>query len=464
MPESTPQAHPYIPNAEPAVLKEMLDALGMQSADDIYREIPAELRFDREMDLPPAIMSEQKLRRHMRELLALNTSVEDYTSYLGGGCWERYTPEVCTTIMGRDEFLTSYVGDAYSDHGKFQALFETSSMIGDLTGFEAVGTPNYDWGNAAAIACRMAIRTTGRHTIVVAENVSKMRESIICNYVKPENEIRTVGFDITNGALDMAALEGALDETVAAVYFENPTYLGTLEAQAGQICEAAHKVGALVIMGVDPTSLGVLEAPAALGADYAVGDYQPCGLPMSYAGTVAGFVATKDEKEFLGEYPSLLFGICKTSKEGELGFGEVFYERTSYASREKGKDFIGTTTALYGIVAGVYMALMGPQGFKELGEGTMQRVAYAKQILANIPGIKLAFNGLSYCDFTINFDATSKSVADINASLLEHKIFGGRDLSRDFPQLGQSALYAVTEMRDKDDLDQLAAALTAVCA
>lgn len=456
-------AHPYIPNSEPRVKAEMLRALNMKSSEDIYKEIPDRLRFKGEMNLPKPIMSEHKLRRHIEALLSKNKNCKQCLSFLGGGTWQHYVPAVCDTIMGRDEFLTAYVGEAYSDHGKFQALFETSSMLCDLTGFEACNTPTYDWSNAVAISSRMACRTTGRKEVLVASNASPQRLSVARNYLKPEIAVNAIQFDKGSGLLDLTDLKAKISEKTAAIYFENPSYIGVIETQAREICQIAKKVGALVIVGVDPTSLGILEAPGLYGADYAVGDYQPMGQYMSYGGGLGGFIATHDAKEFVGEYPSLLFGICKTEVEGEYGFGEVFYERTSYASREKGKDFIGTCAALIGIVAGVYMALMGPQGFYELGAGILQRVAYTKERLAAIPGVKIPLNGHSYCDFLVNFDNTGKTIHEINKGLLAYDIFGGKDLSREFPMFGQSALYSVTEVHAKEDIDRMIDALHAVC-
>ena len=456
--------HPYIPNSEPRVKRQLLDFIGMESSEGIYKEIPERLRFHGEMQLPEPLISEYSLQRHVEGLLAKNRNAKTNICFLGGGTWNHYVPAVCDTILGRDEFLTAYVGEAYSDHGKFQALFEMSSMLGDLTGFEACNTPTYDWANAVAISCRMACRTSGRKEILVAGNMGPGRLKVAKNYLKPEVAIVEVDYDKGSGLLNLVDLKAKLSDKTAAIYFENPSYIGTIETQAEEICKLAKAAGALVIVGVDPTSLGVLEAPAAYGADYAVGELQPLGLHMSYGGGLGGFICTKDDKEFLVEYPSLLFGICTTSQEGEYGFGEVFYERTSYASREKGKDFIGTCAALHGIVAGVYMALMGPQGFKELGEGIMQRVAYTKERLAEIPGVKMALDCYSYCDFLVNFDGTGKTVAEINKALLSYDILGGKDLSCSFPEFGQSALYSVTEVHTLEDLDKLISALKRICA
>lgn len=456
--------HPYIPNAEPRVKAEMLKALNMKSSEDIYKEIPDRLRFKGEMNLPTPILSEYKLQRHVEGILKKNRNCKDNISFLGGGTWQHHVPAVCDTIMGRDEFLTAYVGEAYSDHGKFQALFESGSMICDLTGFEACNTPTYDWPNAIAIAGRMASRTTGRKEVLVAGNSGPDRMAVVKNYLKPDIAVNEVAFQKGSGLLDLVDLKAKLSDKTAAIYFENPSYIGVIETQAAEICKLAKAVGALVIVGVDPTSLGILEAPAAYGADYAVGDFQPLGIHMSYGGGLGGFIATHDGKEFVGEYPSLLFGVCDSTQEGEYGFGEVFYERTSYASREKGKDFIGTCAALIGITAGVYMALMGPQGFRELGEGILQRVAYTKERLAAIPGVKIPLESLSYCDFLVNFDGTGKTVREINQGLLAYDVLGGKDVSREFPQFGQSALYSVTEVHLKEDLDKLISSLSRICA
>ena len=217
-------------------------------------------------------------------------------------------------------------------------------------------------------------------------------------------------------------------------------------------------------VGVDPISLGVLEPPAHYGGDITVGDVQSLGIPMQWGGGEGGFVATRDEPVYVAEFPSLLFGITETTEPGEYGFGEVFYERTSYAAREKAKDFLGTMAELHGIGAGVYLSLMGPQGMRELGEGLLQRTAYTMQLLSGIKGVKIpVFSAPHFKEFVVNFDGTGKTVQEINKALLEKKIFGGKDLSGEFPELGQSALYCVTEVHTKDDLDMLAAALREIC-
>lgn len=455
--------NPYIPNTVPEEKVKMLNEIGINSVEDIFKEIPENLRFKGLMNIPPAFASEYEMRRHVEELLAKNKSCKDHLNFLGAGTWQHYVPSVVDTIISRDEFLTAYVGDAYGDHGKFQALFETSSMIAELVGMEAASTPTYDWANAIAISCRMAARMTGRKHVLVAGTISPGRLAVVKNYCKPEIKVELLKYDRETGLIDLNDLESKITEETAAVYFENPSYLGFIETEGAKVAEIAHKHGAEVIVGVDPSSLGVLTPPGEYGADIVCGEYQPFGIHMQWGGGLSGFITSRDDKRYVAEYPSLLFGLTSTIEEGEYGFGEVFYERTSYASREKGKDFIGTTTALYGIAAGVYMALLGPQGMRELGEGIMQRVQYTIGLLSEIKGLKVpVIKSPSFKEFVVNFDGTGKTVAQINKALLDKKIFGGKDLSKEFPEYGNSALYCVTEIHTKEDIKKLALALEEV--
>jgi glycine dehydrogenase subunit 1 len=219
----------------------------------------------------------------------------------------------------------------------------------------------------------------------------------------------------------------------------------------------------LCVVGADPISLGVIAPPSHYGADIVCGDIQPLGIHMNFGGGQGGFISTRDEERFVMEYPSRLFGIAKTAVEGEWGFGDVAYDRTSFGVREKGKEFVGTAAALWGITAGVYLALMGPQGMRELGQHILQKSQYAMKKIAGIPGLKVPrFKSPHFKEFVVDFTGAGKTVADINQALLGRGIFGGRDLGRDFPGLAGCALFCVTEVHTKDDLDSLAAALEEV--
>jgi glycine dehydrogenase subunit 1 len=332
-----------------------------------------------------------------------------------------------------------------------------------------VNVPTYDGFQAAATALRMASRlakpsTPGRRTEALLHGaINPAKLSKILDYCEPTMDVRLLGYDPATGQMDLAALRAEISSRTAAVYFENPAYPGFLETHGTEIAETAHRHGAQCVVATNPISLGVLAPPADYGADIVCGDIQPLGIHMQYGGGHGGFIATRDEVAYVMEYPSRLFGIAPTRVPGELGFGDVAYERTSFAQREEGKEWVGTAAALWGITAGVYLALMGPQGMVEIGEGLMARARYAMLQLDRLAGVRApAFDAPHFHEFVVDFNGTGHTVAEVNAALLQQEILGGKDLSQEFPALGQSALYNVTEIHTKADIDRLAAALEEV--
>ena len=458
-----PVVYPYIPNSVPEVKEQMLRELGAESIEEFYADIPEALRLKRPLDLPPPLLSEYDLRRHVEGLLQKNRTCQEYLNFLGAGCYQHYVPAVCDEVNARGEFLTAYAGEPYDDHGRFQALFEYTSMMGELLRMDVVNVPTYDGYQAAATALSMAARITRRREIVLPRALSPDKLSKIRDYVKPDLEIALIGYDPETGELDREALRARLSERTAAVYFENPSYFGVVEGHGGEIAAMAHECGALCVVSTDPISLGILTPPADYGADIVCGDIQSLGIHMQYGGGHGGFIATRDEERFVMEYPSRLFGIAPTMVPGEYGFGDVAYERTSFARREEGKEWVGTAAALWGITAGVYLALMGPQGMMEVGETIMARACYAARMLDRLPGVRApVFRSAHFREFVVDFSGTGKTVSEINQGLLARGIFGGKDLSREFPELGQSALYCVTEVHTQADILRLVEALKEV--
>ena len=458
-----PTVYPYIPNSVPAVKKQMLDAVGAARADDFYADVPEELRLRRKLDLPEPLLSEYELKRHVESLLAKNETTGKYLSFLGAGCYQHHVPAVCDEINRRSEFLTAYAGEPYDDHGRFQALFEYASMMGELLNMDVVNVPTYDGFQAAATSLRMAGRLTGRRELLIAQTINPDLLSKIRDYCKPGFEINLIGYDAVTGQLNLRALQAVISDRTAAVFFENPSYLGFIKTQGDDIARIAHEHGALCVVSANPISLGVLTPPADYGTDIVCGDIQPLGMHLQFGGGHAGYIATRDEEKYVMEYPSRLFGIAPTSVPGEYGFGDVAYERTSFAVREEGKEWVGTAAALWGITAGVYLALMGPQGMTEIGETIMSRARYAMLKLDGIAGVTAPlFRSPHFEEFVVNFDATGKSVTEINRALLARHIFGGKDLSHELPELGNSALYCVTEVHTQEDIDRLADALEEV--
>jgi glycine dehydrogenase subunit 1 len=328
---------------------------------------------------------------------------------------------------------------------------------------EVSGLPTYDWGAAAGNSVRMASRLTGRDEILIPRNISPSRLNIIrnfCDSVNPRGgiEISLVDYDPETGMIDLGDLEAKLSDRAAGVYFENPNYLGVIEADGAEVSKLAHDAGGQSVVGVDPITLGVLASPAEYDADIACGEAQPLGISMFAGGGSSGFIASRDEEKYVAEYPLRLISICPTTVEGEYGFGQALYERTSYIAREKAKDWVGTTTVLWGITAAVYLSLLGPKGIHELGETILEKSHYTANLMREIKGAEVLFSGF-FKEFPIRFN---KPVEEINKKLLKHRIFGGKDISKEYPELGDAGLYCVTEMHSLQMIERLHQALKEV--
>lgn len=460
------EAHPYMAISPPGVVDEMLAEIGLDDVEQLFEQIPEEHRLSRPIELPPAIRAEAALRRHLTEILTRNETCAESLSFLGGGCWQHYVPAVCDEIVSRSEFLTPVWGTPASDFGRNQAWFEYASQLGELVDMDFVGLPVYTWGCAAGNAARMAARLTGRDQLLVPAAIDPERLAVIRNYCAPPElrdhvEVIPVGYDPETGRLDLADLREKLGERTAAVYLESPSYLGVVESDAAEIAALARAAGAETIAGVDPISLGVLAPPGAWGADIVVGTTQPLGVHMHCGGGAGGFIATRDEERYAREYPTLQVSICNTI-EGERTFGVILFEQTSYGARENGKDWTGNSVYLWAIANAVYMSLMGPQGFRDVGRAILQRSHYAARRLAEVPGVSVRFGEGFFKELVVDFGGTGRTVPAIDEALRERGIFGGKDLSTSHPELGQSALYCVTEAHTKADVDRLVATLEEV--
>lgn len=461
-------AHPYMPNSTEADKAAMLSRLGIDDVECLFEQIPAGHRTSVPLGLAEGITSEATLRRHVTDFLRHNQGCMTNLSFLGAGCWQHYVPAVCDEIAGRSEFLTPVWGTASSDLGRNQAWFEFASQLGELVDMEFVGLPVYSWGAAAGNAIRMAARMTGRKQVLLLGAMDPERRSVVETYCGPPQmdrslQVETIDYDLSTGHVDMAQLSSRLGADTAAVYFENPNFLGVLETSAALIAEQAHAAGAEVVVGVDPISLGVIAPPAAYGADITVGSTQPLGVHMYAGGGVGGFIATRDEERYARQYPTLQVSLDRTLRPDERTFGMALFHQSSYGSREMGNDWTGNSVYLWTVVNAVYMALMGPQGFIDIGETVLANSHTAAEEIAAIPGVSVRWNSF-FKEFVVDFNATGVSVASINEQLRDRGIFGGTDLSHDFPELGQASLYCVTEVHVLDDIATLVTALREIVA
>ncbi len=264
------------------------------------------------------------------------------------------------------------MGTPSSDLGRNQAWFEFASQLGELVEMDFVGLPVYSWGAAIGHALRMATRITGRDEVCWPASMDPEKLAVIRTYCGPEGmarsiAVRELSFDAATGRVDLTRLAESVAYRTAAVYFENPNFLGVLESEAAHIAALARAAGAETIVGVDPISLGLVAPPPRYGADIVVGTTQPLGVHLNAGGGAGGFIATRDEERYARQYPTLQVSLAGTLRPGEHGFGMTLFHQSSYGSRDEGNDWTGNSVYLWAVVNAVYMALLGPVGFAEIG-------------------------------------------------------------------------------------------------
>ncbi len=458
--------HRFLPNSAPDTKKRMLMTVGVDDVEKIYDEIPENCRFRGTLQIPQEPVSEFEVAKYLKKVLGKNVATHEMISFLGAGCWNHYVPAVCDSINTRSEFVTAYSGSEYVDTGRQQAIFETASMLGELLDMDVVGAPVYDGASACGDAMLMAYRGTGRSQALVPVTIGSEKLASIKLYSSGWFDIITVDCDPKTGQMDLADLQNKVSDKTAAVLIENPSYLGFIEEHGQEIADIAHSVGAFFIASVDPISLGILTPPGQYGADIAVLDAQPLGMHQNFGGGQVGFIACHDRPEIINLMPCWLYTAARTVVEGELAFSwHALYDRMFYVTRDEAKSFTGTSAGLWGITAGIYLSLLGAHGLEAVGRTILYNVHYAIEILNHLPGVTTArFHAAPFKEFMVDFNGTGKTVAEINARLLKKGIIGGKDLSREFPDFGQSALYCVTEIHTKDEIDALFTALEEVLA
>jgi glycine dehydrogenase subunit 1 len=439
----------------------MMRAIGIQSTKELYADVPQKFRLRRRLDLPkPA--SEHEVKRHVEAVLSKNTTFKDASIFLGAGCWPHYVPAAVETIIQRTELFTSYTPyQPEASQGMLQALFEYQSMICEITAMEVANCSMYDWASSLGEAVRMATRLTHRTQALVPRILHPERKATLQTYTGPIGmRIEPVKYESETGQLDIEDLKTKISRKIASVYIENPAYLGFIETQVEDIAEIAHDHGALLIVGVDPLSLGVLKPPGEYGADIVVGEGQPLGNPMNYGGPLLGIFACRDDMRLIRQLPGRTVGVTDTVDGKKKGFCMALQTREQHIRREKATSNICSNESLCAVAAAVYLALLGPRGLRELGEAILSKTHYAMQLLTRTVGVRVPmFKSAHFKEFVVNFDQARETVNDIHERLLQHRVHGGKDVSKEFPELGEAALYCVTEMHSKEDIERLAWAL-----
>lgn len=443
----------YILNT-PDDVRTMLGAIGLDSLDQLFDMIPPELRLGRPLEVPE-VLPELALTRHLGQLAASNTSVEDRPCFLGGGAYDHFIPAVVDHLAARGEFYTAYTPyQAEASQGTLQATFEYQTLIAQLTGMEISNASLYDGGSAATEAVLMALSVTRRHgRVVVADSVHPEYRAILQTYLANlEPEVVTV--ETERGRLDPDRLAKAVTDETAAVLLQYPNVFGQLE-EIELLVDAAHRRGALAIVSVDPISLGLLRRPGSYGADIVVAEGQSLGNPLAYGGPYLGIMACREE--YVRKMPGRIVGQT-VDRRGTRCWVLTLQTREQHIRREKATSNICTNQGLLALRASIYLAAMGPSGLREVAEQSTRKAHYAAERLAQVPGLSLAFDGPFFKEFVLR---SEKPPTRVLAEVDRQGFHGGIDLGRWYPELSDSILVAVTEKRTRDEIERLAEAYEA---
>ncbi|RDI75004.1 Glycine cleavage system protein P (pyridoxal-binding) N-terminal domain [Gaiella occulta] len=430
--------------------EEMLEAIGVSSMEELFAQIPAAVRLDRELDVPPAL-TEAELFRHLEELAAKNAHAGVELSFLGAGIYDHYVPAIVDTVLQRGEFLTAYTPyQPEMSQGVLQAIFEYQTVICELTGMDVSNASGYDGFTVAADACFIAKHHTGRSKVVLCETLNPQLRQVVKTYA-PGFGLEIVEVPHDGGTTDPERLAAAA-VGAGIVIFPQPNFFGCLEP-APDLAQAAKEAGALAVAHVDITSLGVLEAPGAYGCDIAIGEGQGIGNAQSYGGPHYGFLAARSE--FIRRMPGRIVGET-TDLNGDRGFVLTLQTREQHIRREKATSNMTTNQTLLSLGGLVTLAWLGPQGLRELGETCMALVGYAAERI-HLPA---AFDRPAFKELALR---TPIPARDVIRAARERGVHPGYALGRDVEGMDDVLLVAFTEKRTPAEIDRLAGVLAEVC-
>ena len=436
----------------------MLQKLGLDNVDDLYSDVPKELLLKRPLAIPEAL-SEIELEKLLNGKLAKNKAFPDFLNFLGGGCWVHHIPSIVDEILSRGEFYSAYTPyQPEISQGMLQSMFEYQSQICELTGMEVANSSMYDWGTALGEAGRMAARVTKRKRVLVAKNTSPERMGILKTYCNPAGiEVKTIPFEEKTGLIDFANLERNLTAEVAAVYVENPNFLGLIEESIERVTDACHTNGALAIVGVDPSTLGLLKPPGQYGADIVVGDGQPLGVYPNLGGPLIGVFATRRDPTLLRQMPGRLIGLTGAKDDpSRKGYVMVLQTREQHLRREHATSNICTNEALFALAVSIYLAVMGPQGIKEIGEHMVSKSHYAQKRLAEEGLATPYFSARFFGELSVKTRIGSQ---ELTKKLGNYGILGGLPLGRFYEELNQVSLFSFNETHATEDIEKLVSSL-----
>jgi len=432
----------------------MLEAVGVQRVDDLFKDIPDQYRVKGLLDLP-APLSEPELMGELNRLAMRNRTADCSYCFLGCGAYDHFIPTVVDALAGQNGFLTGYTPyQAEASQGTLQNFFEFQTMVCELTGMDVANASLYDAATAVVEAVLMARAATGRPNVVVAQGVHPDYVGVVRTYMASEAGEVHVAPENT-GRLNPMALADLVNDRTAAVVVQSPNFMGQIET-LDELAQVAHGSGALLIAVFDPISVGVLRRPGELGADIVVGEGQPLGVPLQYGGPYLGLMACR--YEFLRRMPGRLIGQT-VDAEGRRAFCLTLQTREQHIRREKATSNVCTNQGLLATRAAIYMATVGKLGLKRIAELCLHKAHYAAERIAGLAGYALRFDGPFFKEFVV---VSERPVEQVLAHCRSRGVLAGVALERWFPEWRNCFAVAVTEKRTKSDIDALVDALAKV--
>ena len=441
----------YIPNSR-KVRSQMLADIGINDFEELIKSVPASLRLNRPLDLPPAL-SEIELENEMAQLSEKNLNSKSI--FAGGGSYDHFSPSAIDQLLLRPEFFTAYTPyQAEVAQGTLQAIYEFQTFISRLTGLAVSNASMYDGATSLAEAIMMSMHQTGRNHILISQGVNPNYIDTVRSYLSGL-ECKIDEIAISEGVTDFDNFKNKLSLRTAAVVIQSPSFLGLLEKTKDFVAEI-REMGALFISIYDPISLGILAPPGEIGADIAVAEGQSLGLPLNYGGPYLGLLSCK--KDFIRKIPGRLSGRTK-DKNGNPGFVLTLQTREQHIKRDRATSNICTNQALCALAATIYMSLMGKSGLTKIGNLCFSKSHYAVKKITEIPGFSLKFKGPFFKEFVLQTPISPTRIID---RLLKKGIIAGIDLAQFKLGLKGCMMIAVTEKRSKEQIDNLVYELSRV--
>lgn len=433
--------------AEEREIQEMLRTIGVERIEELFSDIPEEVKIDG-LKLPEGL-SEIELKEMAKEVLSKNKTMDEMPTFLGAGIYRHYIPSALKEILSRAEFYTSYTPyQAEISQGMLQAMFEYQSLIVELTDMEVANASLYDGSTALGEAALMAARITRKKEILVPKAMLWEKRSVLENYVHgPGLKIREIPYEKEGGKIDVGALKESIGDDTAAVYIENPNFFGIFEDRVDEIKEIAENT--MLIVGVNPISLGAIRPPGDYGADIVIGEGQGMGMAPNFGGPLLGIFATR--KKYVRQMPGRVIGLTEDA-DGRRAFTMTLQTREQHIRRARATSNICSNEALCALASAIYLSLLGRKGLEKVAKINMKRAKELAHRVEKIKGFEIPFKGEFFNEFVVRYPVEFEK---IHESLLSSGIHGGLSLKEHFPELRESALYCITETTPEWGVEKL---------